>query len=816
MNHKFSLLFLMLLVTGFAFAQRPGHFNKADVQGVIYGLVFDDEEKVPIEYANIILYHKKDSTQVTGTITDKDGYFKLENVPGGRYYLDVDFIGYAKIRINDVKITPRNREVMLGEIFLEPVTMLSDAVEVEADRVPITYQIDKKVINVSEQATAQSGTAVDVLENVPSVDVDIDGNVSLRGSGKFQVLIDSRPTILEASEVLQQIPASSIQNIEIITNPSAKYDPDGVSGIINIVLKKNKLKGVSGMINASAGTFGRYGGDFLVSYRNKRYVFNVAMDYNRRNFPGDQRLIRNTESGGLTVYNESNGDTKWQMVPYGMRASLDIHLGHWDVLSIGGRIGNRSMERTFSLNYREWTSLDVNTVDSYLSEDTWQRTGDYYSFNVDYQHKWPQRGREFTAQIIYDYRTGDEESINELFLPGGQLTERLKSEENGPAEGWRIKADYIHPFSETTKWEAGYQSRVRQSNEDNKIFQYDLNQQIYVLQPEFNHHAEYVRNIHSLYTTFSSRWQKLGYQIGLRGEYTFRTIGLRDSAEAKIDRLDLFPTAHFSYEIAQGRQIMASYTRRINRARGYWLEPFYTWVDAYNIFRGNPGLKPEYIDSYELGHQLFFKQTLVSLEAFYRVTNNKAERVRSVYPYKENVILHTFENVGKDYALGGELLINRDFFKWWNINYMASVYQYKVEGRLLNQDFSRESFNWSLRLNNDFRLGKNTRFQLSLRYRSPTVTSQGRSEGFVSGNVAIKQQLLDRKLSLTLQLRDMFNTMRHEYTSQGSGFYYYRYVDFPSPMLSLTVSYIFNNYKKERKRANGNGMDDMGGEGDMF
>jgi len=810
-NYLWSMI-LIFLVSNFALAQRPGGMNLKNFKGIIQGIVYDDEAKAPIEYANIILYRKRDSTQVTGTITDKDGYFKLENVPAGRYFLDVDFIGYSKKRIDPVIVSPRSPEVMVGEIFLEPVTLQSDAVEVEAERVPITYQIDKKVINVSEQATAQSGSAVDVLQNVPSVDVDIDGNVKLRGSGNFQVLIDNRPTILEASEILQQIPATSIENIEIITNPSAKYDPDGVSGIINIVLKKNKLKGLSGMVNSSAGTFGRYGGDLLLSYRGKGYVLNVASNFNRRNFPGEQKLERHTQTANFTTYNTSNGDTKWNMFPYGLRMSLDINLGHWDVLSFGGRFGNRNMERGFDLDYKEWTSLNQNDVLAYVSKDNWDRSGDHYAVNVDYQHKWPQKNHEFTAQVIYECRNGEEESLNELFELDGQLIKSQKSTEDGPGKGWRIKLDYSHPFSENTKLETGYQSRIRHADKENKVYYYDLNQNAFVFQPRFSHFAEYKRNIHSVYTTLSSKWKKLGYQLGLRGEYTYRTIGLKDSAAAKIDRFDIFPTAHFSFEIAPGRQIMASYTRRIHRARGWFLEPFYTWGDAYNVTRGNPGLKPEYINSYEMGHQIFIKKTLVSLEAFYRITNNKVERVRSVYPYKENVLLHTYENVGKDYALGAEFLVNRDIVKWWNINYMASVFQYKVEGRLLNQDFSKESFNWGLRLNNDFRPAKNTRVQFNLGYRSPTVTSQGRSEGFFTSDLAIKQQLMDRKLSLTLQIRDLFNTMRHEYTSEGNGFYYYRYMDFPSPMVSFTISYIFNNFKQERKRSNGNGDEDMGGE----
>lgn len=806
-----------LLILLFAFtlnAQPPRGMRGMKLSGSISGFVFDDEAKVPIEYANIILYSARDSAQITGTITDKDGYFKLEPVRMGRYYLDVDFMGYVKKRIAPIRITPKKRDIVIKGIFLEPATMTGETVEVEAKRAPVTYQIDKKVIKVSQQATSLSGTAVDVLENIPSVNVDIDGNVSLRGSGSFQVLIDGKPTILDANEVLQQIPASSIDDIEIITNPSAKYDPDGVAGIINIVLKKNKLKGLAGMLNASAGTFGRYGADFLISRRSKRATINLSLNYNRRNFPGNQTLKRRTEMHDNVIYINSPGDFRWTMVPYSLVASIDWNLTHWDVLSFGSRLGNRSMEREFNLNYEEWTSLDPEKVLS-VSDDLWKRSGDFYAVNMDYMHKWPQKNHQFTAQIIFNRRTGDEKSTNERRLPDATLLNRQMTLENSPASSWRIKADYSHPFNDISKLETGYQSRMKISDAENEFYNYDMNTQSFVFQPLYSHKAKSTRNIQALYATYSSRWAALGYQLGLRTEYTYRTIAIQDSQTFKIDRWDLFPTLHLSYQFARGRQIMLSYTRRIHRARPWYLEPFLTWTDAYNVRRGNPDLQPEYIDSYEIGHQIFWGRNLISVEAYYRVTNNKVEHVRSVYDNKKNVILQTFENVGKDYSLGAEFLFNRDVLKWWTINYMATLYQYRVEGRLQQIDFSRKSFNWSLRLNNDFRLGKSTRMQFNVRYHSPTVTSQGRTEDFFSADFAVKQQFFKRKLSFTLQARDVFNTMRHEYTSEGPNFYYYRSMDRPFPMLSLTVSWIFNNYKQQR-RNNGNGMEnDFGGE-DIF
>jgi outer membrane receptor protein involved in Fe transport len=815
MNKRFKL-FLWIFVIGveFVFGQPPKGMPRANFNGTISGIVYDSEEKIPIEYANIILYSAKDSTQITGTITDKDGYFRLEGLRPGRYYLDVDFMGYVKKRIAPVRLTPRRREIVFKEIFLEPATLTGETVEVEARRAPITYQIDKKVIKVSEQATAQSGTAVDVLENVPSVNVDIDGNVSLRGSGSFQVLIDGRPTILDANEVLQQIPASSIDNIEIITNPSAKYDPDGVAGIINIILKKNKLRGIAGMVNASAGTYERYGSDFLVSRRTKGYTLNFAARYNRRNFPGKQTLERRTDRNGQSFYTNSYGDSRWTMVPYGIRASIDINLGPWDVLSLGGRAGNRSMEREFDLIYRNGSSpQDLETTSTSL--DRWKRSGNIYAVNVNFEHKWPEKDHALRALVLFNKRTGDEKETNALRSPEQQLLSGQRIEQQSPATGWRFKVDYSHPFSEVTKLESGYQSRLLRSDDENKQYDYDPQTGQYLFQPLFSHQATSTRDIHALYATLASQWAALGYQVGLRTEYTYRSIALRDSQKFTIDRWDWFPTLHLSYRFSTGRQIMVSYTRRIHRARPWFLEPFLTWTDAYNVRRGNPALKPEYIDSYEMGHQIFWGRNLISVEAYYRVTHNKVERIRSVYPYKPNVILQTFENVGEDYALGVELLFNRDVFRWWTVNYMSSFYRYQVRGTLDELDFSRESFNWNVRLNNDFRFGRWGRLQANVRYNSPTVTSQGRTEDFFMVDLALKKQFFHRKLSLTLQVRDLLNTMRHEYTSEGADFYYYRKMDRPGPLFSLTASWIFNNYQKKRQKDDNGLENDFGGE-DLF
>jgi outer membrane cobalamin receptor len=331
------------------------------------------------------------------------------------------------------------------------------------------------------------------------------------------------------------------------------------------------------------------------------------------------------------------------------------------------------------------------------------------------------------------------------------------------------------------------------------MYEYDSITGEYEFRPEFSNVVEYEDKIHSLYALYKGEWGDFGYQGGLRSEYQYRLIELvGENEDFTIDQWDFFPSGHVSYGFPDEHEVMASYTRRIDRPRGWQLEPFETWMDAYNVRTGNPALKPEYIDSYELGYQKQFGRNLFSLEGYYRVTHNKIERVRSVYD--ANIILHSVENVGTDYSYGTEAMLEWDLFKWLNINLTGDIYQYRVEGVLYGEDFSRESFNWNTRLNTTFKLGKATRVQINGIYYSPSISSQGRREGFYTTNAAIRQDLWNKKLAVTLQLRDILGTAKHEFTSEGSDFYSYTEFSRKSPVVILALSFNFNRYRPERQR----------------
>ncbi len=766
--------------------------------GMLVGRVVDAQLGSPLEYANVVLYDSESNEQITGATTNNDGVFRLMGVRPGIYRLEVSFMGYYPTTVDTVRVTSPEEGIRMGTIELERAVLMMEGVDVTSDKPAVEFKIDKKVINVSKHYTATSGTAVDVLENVPSVTVDVEGNVTLRGSTNFTLLIDGRPTVLEPDDALQQIPANAIENIEIITNPSAKYDPSGIAGIINIVMKKQRSQGTNGIANVNVGLDDKYGADFLLNHRMEKFNVYVGANFNDAAYPGSITLENRTTSGDTTSYINSSGDMRWHRKFYGLRGGIDMYLSPGDILSLSGRYGGRDMENTAERDYDEWT-VPGDTHNLYTSETGMDRGGNYYSLNTDYTHTFGVKEHSVKGHVMLSKRSGDEESTTELIDEDGIITYGAITREKGPSNRLRANLDYALPLLTTNMLEAGYQASISRSTDSTEMFEYDTLTGEYEFRPQFSHTIEYDDRIHSLYGLYKGEWGDVGYQGGLRGEYTYRLIELLGEDESfTIDRWDYFPTAHLSYQLPAEHEIMASYTRRIHRPRGWELEPFETWMDAYNVRVGNPALAPEYINSYELGYQKHFGRNFLSLEGYYRETENKIERVRSVYD--ENVILHSVENVGTDYSFGAEAMLDWSLSKWLNVSLTGDIYDYRIEGTLYGEDFSRSSFNWNTRVNTTFKITMSTRLQLNTIYYSPSVSSQGRREGFFATNAAIRQDLWNKKLSATLQLRNIFSTARHEFTSEGSNFYSYTEFSRKSPVVMFTLTFNFNRYRPERER----------------
>lgn len=785
------------LISLFAIMQNSfSQENQPQATGAMSGKVYDAARQKPIEFANIILFSQKDSVMATGTTSGENGGFQIDNIQPGVYYLDIHFIGYKKKRFERLAIGPVKFKIDLGKILLQQTALSLEGVEVQGEATAMTYQIDKKVINVGQQATAISGSVVEVLENVPAVTVDIEGNVSLRGSSNFTVLIDGRPSVLEPSEALQQIPASTVENIEIITNPSAKHDPEGAAGIINIVLKKDRRQGQSGIANLNAGVGDKLGGDFLYDHKEENYQATFGVDYNRRLFTGNDREENQTTREGVTSFIRSEGDSRRQDISLGARSELSLNLSRRDVLSFGARYGNRNSQRGAASNFAAWSAPATASL-FYLSETDRERKRDFYALTMAYQHRFAPKGHELSAEIFFRRRHGDEKTTHGLLSNNAAMISGQRTTEAGPEDELQAKLDYSLALGDKDKFEAGYQSELERSEEQTGLLEYESGQGEYVLLPQFSNLTRYDENVHALYALYAGEWKRWGFQTGWRGELTDRAIASRGAAQRfTIDRWDYFPTLHLSRQFSAGQQAMASYARRIERPGGGELEPFQTWTDAYNVHVGNPVLQPEYIDSYELGYQASFAKSLWSVETYYRKTHNKIEDLRSVYA--DNVTLHSVDNIGVDEAFGSELLLNYDFSKKWGTSLMGNLYHYRIAGALFGEAFSRESFNWNARMSHTIKLGAAAQLQLDGIYNSHSVSTQGRREGFFTANAAAKCEFLDKLLSAALQIRDIFGSAKNERVSQGADFYNYSYSTREAPVVMLNLKYNFNNHKTER------------------
>jgi len=769
--------------------------GKKGIKTIITGYVYDKERDIPLEYASVIAYRVRDSIKVKGISTDSRGYFELVGLRPGLYYLEVDFIGYKKKTVTPVVIKPGNPIVELGKIYLEPVPFTTEPIEVTAEAPEITYKIDKKVIYVGKQATSISGTAIDILANVPSVEVDIEGNIKLRGSENFTLLIDGRPTLVEPDEVLQQIPASLIDKIEVITNPSAKYDPEGESGIINIILKKTRRGNTGGTVNLDVGIEKNYGGSVTLSRRTRYYNAYLSFGYNHRNFPGNLETRRDVSVSSGNYTTTSTGSIERTMRPLYLRGGVNINLSSRDILSLGGSYGKWEMQWGNELHYVVIDTLE----ESYRTTENFTRKSPSFGVFINFEHKFKTKGHTLSSEVYYSRRDGEGKSVSLKYNDKDSIVEGQRVIESGPSNYVRSKIDYRLPLGENNYLEAGYQWQLSRQEDVVDYYSYDTVAMDYILNEQFHREDEYEKDIHSVYALYSGQYERMGFQLGVRGEYTFRNIKELNSRENfAINALDIFPTLHFSYDFTRQKELMFSYTRRIRRPRGWMLEPFETWIDAYTLRKGNPNLKPEYIDSYELVFKTPLSIGLLSLESYYRVIHNKIERIQVLYSPNQNIFLHTFENAGKAIRAGAEIMYNWTPLSFMNLNWSIDFYRYTIEGTLEYGNSSSEKFTWSARFGNELRIGKSTRMQLNFRYRSPEVSLQGKREDFYTVDFGLKHNILEN-LSLTLQFRDVFRTFRREFTSEGENFTYYQKVERNSPMIILNLQYNFNNYRSRKK-----------------
>lgn len=794
-------------------AQQRGRGTAS--MGVISGKIIDSETGKPLPYTNVIVKSMKDSSIVTGAISDEDGSFKIKNVRPGRFFVELKFIGYKTKIYKNVVIKPDSRSVDMETVRLNPAEYESDGIEVTAERDRIEYKVDKKIVNVAGDISASGGSAVEALENVPSVTVDIEGDVSLRGSTNFTVFINGRPSVLEGSDALKQIPAETIDYIELITNPSAKYDPDGMAGIINVVLKKDAEGGLNGITNISVGTRDKYSADVLLNYRNSDWSFFAGLDYSDQKFHGQGESEKTTTIDDSTSFFDATSTGRFNRLSYGAKLGAGYNLTEYTSVNLEGKIGQYGRGRFHtSKTAIDAVDSDVNT-EYHIDKTDSDRERFYYSGTLDIIHKFDDLGQKIALMAYYSDRDGDEESPQKQYI----TNENWQIEDDNPyivntheddiSKNYRFKADYTYPYSTDTKFEAGYQARIDDDIEKYYLEEFDPAVSQWVTDETFSNDMDYYRAIHSIYSTFTSKISDLSFQLGLRGEYTDRQIGFtKAEKDFIIDRLDIFPTAHASYDIGGGNQIMGSYSRRIRRPRGWDLEPFPNYFDQYNVRIGNPELEPEYANSYELSWQKTFDMSFVTLEAYYRNTVNRIDRISRLR--EDGIMEHTVMNLNEDHAIGGEIMLNYRPVMWLNFNLGGSVFHYEIEGDIVEEGTETSTESWHGRFNVIAMLSQDTRLQINSFFRGPTITSQGEREGFFTLSAALRQDLFDNKVTLTLNARDLLGSMKREFSSSGQGFTSYNLFERESQIIQLTFTYRYNDYQDKSKRGmNGEGSEEV-------
>lgn len=838
---KKYLVFLVLIFSliNNVFAQEQRRFPMGNMQmtGTISGKLVDDQSGKPIEYGNIVIYRFRDSSMVTGTISNAQGKFILEKVNAGRYFIKISFIGFESKIIDSVFVTPRNPEVDLGTIKLVPAVVKLGDVVVQSEKELIINNLDKKVINVEKDLTNVGGSALDVMQNLPSVTVDADGNVALRGSTNIRLLIDGKPTNMEGVsnyDILSQIPASQIEQVELITNPSVRYDPEGTAGIINIVLKKRREAGINGILTLNAGTGDKYNTSFNFNYRLDGWNVYAGYDGRVNRFKSSGTNERVNSISSLSPYLNQSQSGLNKMNSHNFTLGADFSLDDFNSFSSSFKYRNNTFDNTSSNS--DFTTNAGGQLESEMFRlNKGDRTFKSLNFTFGYKRTFEQRGREFTVDFLYsDFkmnRIEDANQLNYFYLPNNSQSHSLRRiSGEGKNKMFILQSNYIHPFDAGFRLETGFQSTIRTVNTFSDHFNFDFQSQVFVDNLQMKNYFDYDEQIHAAYGIFSHKLFGIKYQVGLRSEIAIANSKLPLTGQSfKKDYTSLYPSVHLSYEFLPMNEIQLSYSRRVDRPNNRQLNPVVDYSDSLNVFAGNPYLNPQYTNSYEVNLNNALGFFFLNTSVFYRTTSGIITTVTTLQP--NGVLYNTFDNIAKSENYGVEFIWTQPVTSWWRLIANYSYIRTKLDGQgiaNINQDAS----SWMTRIMSSFTFWNKTQLQVVFSYSSPSITLGG---GFFGGggggfgggggrygnqiiaqgkvyeiyglDLALRKDFFNDRLSMTVRISDVFNTRKFGGEVSGQGFTakFNRKMD--SRILFLGITYKFNNYQSKRDRLNPDEID---------
>ena len=774
---------------------QESNYNVQRVDYRVKGSLMDAKSGQFIDFADILLFKSGDTKHPLQTHPNHIGQFVFDKVTNGSYTLMVRLIGYDIFTSKELKITD-NSQIDLGVIMLMPLEIGLAEVEVVAEKRQIVYKLDKRVVETSSNLMGSSGSAVDILENTPSIRVNAEGEVTFRGSAGFAVYVDGKPSVFSGTQALEQVPALQIENIEIITTPSAKHDTEGDVGIINIITKKHSMKGLSGMVNLSGNTWLAHRVDFLLNHQNNRSRWYFGGQWSERLRKNEFEQEKTTLLEDQTIALKAEGPHKDNTFNYSLKGGWGIEFPKTtiEIDAEGGHGGRRHLGKII---YNETHTMKGEDPISmlYNNRNDFENTEDFALGSVTMEHRFNDKGHQLSSSIYYKYGGNSLEfSFNDLNDMEGNRQKGVRYFEAEFRKTWRGNVDYVLPLSDKGKLEAGYQYNSYLEDGDYELEWWNPETNYFDKQEDAYNTFFFKEALNSVYAILSGGWNQLEAQAGLRGEHTHMELTSSIPGASRLEnRFEVFPSVHVGYNFPHNQKLVLAYSYRTTRPQLWFMEPYLTYNDFYSAVIGNPDIRPEYINSFEMNYQKIFEENTVSTTVFHRSRKDKIERLR--IPFEAGVTLDSMANVGHDYSTGLELSLSFHPLRWLNTTVNGNVYHYKVKNELSAGGKKESSTNYDILWNNLLTVGRYTRLQLDGSFVGPSITTQGRTNAYWYANVAIRQQLFNRKLTAALSFRDIFQSARYVSNLQTANLRSLTRVKPKYPQIMLTLSYTFNNFK---------------------
>jgi outer membrane receptor protein involved in Fe transport len=771
--------------------------------GIVSGIIIEKSSGKPLEFATVVIRSNSDSTLTQGTVTGKKGEFTIDKLAFGEYKLVYSYIGFEKIETSVFSINTRRTKVDLGKLYIAESTAQLGDVSVVAQRSTFVNSIDRRTFNVGQDVMSKTGSVSELLQNVPSVQVDIDGNVSLRGSDNVMFLINGKPSSLMGTNraaVLQQMPASSIEKIEVITNPSAKYKPDGTSGIINIVLKKDKSLGLNGQASLNAGNDRRYNGNFSINYNPGR--LNLFASYSIRK---DERLRYSNDyrkhyiSGEDTInYTHVVSRDLSRPISHIIQTGVDFKINQHNSLGVTANYNYRSFIR-HSTDVNLWQSTDLTVTRDY---DRARRDPEFekdLEMSANYVHSFAKEGHEITVDYTTSFSNEQEDNhFSDIYrTPVISPTFDNTLIKQGDNES-QFSFEYVNPISEKAKVESGYILESRTSDMDFFGEYFDPGTDSWIKDFAKSNHFIYKENIHVLYGTYEQEIGKLGILGGIRAEQAFLNANqVTSDTVIKNSYFRIYPSLHLTYQLNELHELQLNYSHRIRRPEGDDINPFPEYADPYNLRQGNPHLKPADVHSVEFGYQYKKNTTTFLSTIYYRYTYNGMTDITRYI--NDNVKLTTKENLTKSGSAGLELVLAKTFGNLGNINLSTNTFYNRIDASGLGYSNNKSIITWSANVSTGINLSKSTVIQITSSYVGENLTPQGRQLPSFVINSGFKQEIFNRKLVLIATVSDIFNTLRSSSIIDTPQLYEKITRRRSARIIYAGIMYTFGNQKKKKK-----------------